>query len=92
MLTKIQQQLKVHPQLLVDLKVTPKSKLNQVIDCYEQLNGRVLLKLKIQGAPEKGKVNLSIIEYLSKQLKLPKSHLQLIGGLTSRTKLLQINQ
>ena len=76
--------------ILLDLKVTPKSRQNQIIDCFEQLNGHLLLQLKIHGIPEKGQVNQEIIEYLSRELNLPKSNLRLIAGLTSRRKILQI--
>jgi hypothetical protein len=92
MIQIIQQQLKLKNPLLIDLKVTPKSKNNQLLECFEQLNGRVMLKVKIQGAPEKGKVNQELLKFLSNQLDLPKSHLQLVAGLTSRNKVLQINQ
>lgn len=64
---------------------------NQILDCFEQLDGHLLLKLKIKGAPEKGKVNAELIDFLSEQLALPKSKIQIIAGLTSRNKILRIN-
>ena len=91
MISPLLKKLEESRQVIIDLKITPKSQTNQVIECYTQLDGRVALKLKIKGVPEKGKVNQEIINYLAKVLKLPKSNLQLISGLTSRNKLLQIN-
>lgn len=90
MLDLIHKQLKTNPNLLIDLKVTPKSRQNQLLECFEQLNGRIILRVKIQGAPEKGKVNAELIDFLAQELGLAKSKLQLAAGLTSRYKILKI--
>lgn len=90
MLDLIHNQLKSNPTLLIDVKVTPKSRQNQLLECFEQLNGRIMLRVKIQGAPVKGKVNAELIDFLAQELGIAKSKLQLVAGLTSRHKILKI--
>jgi uncharacterized protein (TIGR00251 family) len=90
MLNILNNKLAGQGHVIIDVKVTPKSSKDQIVDCFEQLNGRILLKVKIHGAPKKGEVNENLIDFLSDELNLPKSKLQLVGGLTSRRKTLQI--
>lgn len=90
MLTILNNKLAGQGQIIIDVKVTPKSRKDQIIDCFEQLNGRIMLKVKVHGAPKKGEVNANLIDFLSEELDLPKSKLQLISGLTKRHKILQI--
>lgn len=90
MLTILNNKLARQGQIIIDIKVTPKSKNDQIIDCFEQLNGRILLKVKIHGIPKKGEVNANLIDFLSKELQLPKSKLQIVSGLAKRNKILQI--
>ena len=91
MLSPLNKKLSQLGQITIDLKVIPKSKINKILECYEQSNGRLMLKVKIQGVPEKGKVNTALIEFLSQELHLSKSHFQLISGLKSRKKILYIS-
>ncbi|TWT34501.1 DUF167 domain-containing protein [Blastopirellula retiformator] len=44
------------------------------------------LKVSVTAAPEDGKANKAIVQLLSKQLKLRKSQLEIVSGLTSRQK------
>jgi len=90
MLEILKNKLATQGPITVDIKVTPKSKTNQIIDCFEQLNGRVLIKVKIHGAPKKGEVNAELIDYLSEQMEMPKSKFQIVSGLTKRQKIVQI--
>lgn len=48
------------------------------------------LKCALTSAPEKGKANNELIEFLSKSLSLPKKDISIIGGLTSRQKKVSI--
>ncbi len=90
MLNVLTNKLAGQKQIIIDVKVTPKSREDQIVDCFEQLNGRVLLKVRVHGAPKKGEVNTNLIDFLSDELSLPKSKLQLVSGLTSRNKILLI--
>jgi uncharacterized protein (TIGR00251 family) len=48
------------------------------------------LKVSVSAAPEKGKANRAVCELLAKRLHLPKSHVSVISGETSRDKRLLI--
>ncbi len=69
------------------VKVTPKAKLNKVI----QLN-KYNYQIYTTAAPDKGKANQAVIKLLAKHLNLPKSSLTIIKGKTSRQKIIQIEK
>ena len=71
--------------ILIKLKVIPNASKNQVVS-FE--NG--VLRVRIKGVPEKGKVNEELIAFLAKELGIAKSNIELISGQTSRLKRLKI--
>lgn len=71
--------------MILDVKVTPNGSKNQILRWEE-----ARLVIKIKGVPEKGKVNDTLIEFLSKTLKIAKSEIKMIAGQTSRLKKLEI--
>lgn len=70
-------------QLVV--KVTPHSARNQILGWEEGV-----LKVKIKGVPEKGKVNEELILFVAQVLAISPSKIHLLSGHTSRLKRLQI--
>lgn len=72
--------------LVFDLKVFPQSGRQQLL-----LDKSGILKCYISSAPEDGKANREIIEFLAKLLDLKKQDIEIIGGLISRKKRLMIN-
>lgn len=48
------------------------------------------LKIRLAAPPVDGKANAALIEFIAERLSLPKSAIGLIGGQTSRRKLLEI--
>lgn len=48
------------------------------------------LKIRLSAPPVDGKANAALIEFLADRLGLPKSAVRLIGGQTSRRKVLEI--
>ena len=48
------------------------------------------LKIRLAAPPVDGKANTALIEFIAKRLDVPKSSICLIGGQTSRRKLLEI--
>ena len=44
------------------------------------------LKVSVSAAPEKGKANKAVCALLARRLHLPKSHLSVVSGETSRDK------
>ncbi|ATU05832.1 hypothetical protein BKN14_05380 [Candidatus Gracilibacteria bacterium HOT-871] len=50
------------------------------------------LKLKVNGIPEKGKVNKEIINFLAKYFSVKTKDIKIISGKTSRNKLIKIEK
>jgi uncharacterized protein (TIGR00251 family) len=49
-----------------------------------------VLQIKIKAPPVEGKANTELIKYLSSRLKVPKSDISIVRGLTSQTKLVHV--
>jgi uncharacterized protein (TIGR00251 family) len=71
--------------MLLQVKVTPNASKNEILGWEGSL-----LRIKIRGAPEKGKVNEALIEFLANELNIAKSRIELLSGHTSRFKRLKI--
>ncbi len=67
------------------MKVIPNSK-NNSIEAFQDN----ILKIRIKAPPDKGRANEELIEFLAKELNLPKSQIEIISGHTSRLKTLSI--
>lgn len=46
------------------------------------------VKIRLNAAPEKGKANAELITFVAKRLGIPKSHVTVLKGTTSRNKTL----
>lgn len=77
--------------MLLSIHITPKSAKSQIIGWVDGEGGKKELKIKIAAPPEDGKANAELIKFLSKEWKIPKSSLEIVGGETSRHKRLKIN-
>ena len=71
--------------LIVNIKISPNSKKNEIVREEEYT------KIKITAQPIDGKANKALIEFLSKQFKVPKSYFEIIRGETSKDKSVLIN-
>jgi uncharacterized protein len=67
-------------------KVVPGSSKTAVCGLF---NG--MLKVKVSAAPEKGKANQCLVEFLAKQLGVKKNAIHVISGQISRVKRLQVS-
>jgi uncharacterized protein (TIGR00251 family) len=47
-------------------------------------------KIRLAAPPVDGAANTALVEFVAKQLKLAKSRVRVVGGLTSRRKVLEI--
>jgi len=74
-------------EMIIEVKITPNAPKNEIL----RWEGTRLV-IKIQGVPEKGKVNENLIEFLSKALKIAKSQIKIVSGQTSRLKKLSIQE
>lgn len=71
--------------MILEVKITPNASRNEILRWEENR-----LVIKIQGVPEKGKVNENLIDFLAKKLKIAKSQIKIVAGQTSRLKKLNI--
>ncbi len=68
--------------LTLQIRILPNSSKNEII------TGDGFLKIKITAQPIENKANKALIEFLSKQLKVPKTKIQIVKGETSKDKTL----
>ena len=66
--------------IIVNIRISPNAKKNEIITDGE------IVKIKITAQPIDGKANKALIEYLSKNFKIPKSSIKIIKGETSKDK------
>ena len=66
--------------LIIKVKIVPNSSRNEIILEEE------VIKVKVTAQPIENKANKALIEFLSKQFKLPKTSIQIIKGETSKDK------
>lgn len=67
---------------MLELRVVPRAAKNQVVGL--QADGR--LKIRINAAPEAGKANQELVEFLAEILQVPLSSIRIISGKSSRNK------
>ena len=70
---------------LITVKVSPNAKKNEIIKTTDGI------KIKIASQPVDGKANKSVIEFLSKLFKVPKSNFEIVKGQSSKDKTIFIN-
>lgn len=71
--------------VILSLKISPNSSKNEIIKSEDGS-----IKVKITAQPIDGKANKALVEFLSKQLKIPKSSIEIIKGHTGKDKSLLI--
>ncbi|PIS03408.1 MAG: hypothetical protein COT85_00405 [Chlamydiae bacterium CG10_big_fil_rev_8_21_14_0_10_42_34] len=71
--------------MILKVKVTPNSSKNQILGWEGEV-----LRIKLRGVPEKGKVNIELVEFLAIFLNVAKSRIEILNGHTSRLKKLKI--
>lgn len=70
--------------LILNLKISPNASKNTI------LKDETGVKIKLTAQPIEGKANKALIEFLSKQLKIPKTSIEILKGETSKDKILLI--
>jgi uncharacterized protein (TIGR00251 family) len=66
--------------IVISLKISPNSKKNEIISNENEI------KVKITAQPIDGKANKCLIEFLSKNFKIPKTSIVILKGETSKEK------
>lgn len=71
------------------MRITVKVKLNSKIESVEIIDEKNLA-IKVRARPIDGEANKRIIELLSEYYKVPKSRIEIVSGLKSKTKIIEI--
>ncbi len=71
---------KTNEGIVVNLRISPNAKKNEIIKDGE------IIKVKITALPIDGKANKALVEYLSKNFKIPKTLIEILKGETSKDK------
>ncbi|MBR1424017.1 YggU family protein [bacterium] len=66
--------------VIVNIKISPNAKKNEIIKSSSET------KIKITAQPIDGKANKAIVEFLSKEFKIPKTSIVILKGETSKEK------
>ncbi len=74
---------------LLRLKVAPLARQNMV-KTEMQEDGTLLYRVYVTSPADKGQANKAVIALMAKELKLPKSSIEIVQGLTSRQKTIKI--
>ena len=70
--------------LILQIRISPNASKNEIIKTDDGI------KVKITAQPVDGKANKALIEFLSKQFKVPKTSFEILKGETSKDKTLLI--
>jgi uncharacterized protein (TIGR00251 family) len=74
----------------VALRVTPRGGCDDIDGLETLANGRSVVKVRVRAIAEGGEANRAVIELLAKALGVPKSHVRVLSGATSRLKQIAI--
>ncbi len=66
--------------IVINIRISPNAKKNEIIRDGE------IIKIKIATQPIDGKANKALIEFLSKNFKIPKTSIKILKGETSKEK------
>ena len=84
-MTSIESVVKME-RILLKVYLQPKSSKNEIVGPY-----RDGIKVKITAPPIEGKANYTLIQFLSKELGISPSRIEIIKGLHSQEKTLRIS-
>jgi len=72
----------------IRIKVVPKSSKTELAGILPDGTWRV----KVAAAPEKGKANRALVEFLAEHLGVAKSRIRIVSGETSQLKRIQVDE
>ncbi|HVX76134.1 MAG TPA: DUF167 domain-containing protein [Bradyrhizobium sp.] len=70
----------------IALRVTPRGGRDGIDGIETLANGRTVLKVRVRAIADGGEANRAVTELLAKALGVPKAHVRLLSGATSRLK------
>ena len=72
--------------MYLQVKVIPKGRATEFVEKMEDGT----YKIRLKAAPEKGKANEELIQFLATELQADKSEIRIISGHTDRNKLVRV--
>lgn len=75
---------------IIAIRLTPKAAANRIGTPRLLPNGTEQLTIYVTAPPDKGKANEAMLRLLANHLNLAPSRLEIIGGQTSRNKLVKV--
>jgi len=76
--------------MTIRVKVTPNAKANQILGWENDPRSGRVLRLRLQAPPVDGKANKALVEFLAKELGVPRSGVRIGKGATSRLKVVVV--
>lgn len=70
--------------ILINFKISPNASKNEIIKTEDGV------KIKITAQPIDGKANKALVEFISKQFKIPKTSIEIVKGQTNKEKTILI--
>ena len=86
-LNKFKQEIKENGELYLKIKAIPGAPKTEVKN--EMADGTI--KIAVAAAPEKGKANMALIDFLAEEFGVTRANVKIISGAGSRIKLIKIN-
>ena len=77
--------------VLLHIRLTPKGGRDGFDGLATGADGKTALQARVRAAPEDGAANAALVELLAKTLKVRKSAVELVAGVTARQKTLRIS-
>ena len=75
----------------VALRVTPRGGRDEVDGLETLANGRNVVKVRVRAIAEGGEANRAVVKLLAKALGVPKGHVRVLSGVTSRLKQITVD-
>jgi uncharacterized protein len=76
--------------VLLHIRLTPKGGRDGFDGLATGADGKTALQARVRAVPEDGAANAALVELLAKTLKVRKSAVELVAGVTARQKTLRI--
>ncbi|OJX12797.1 MAG: hypothetical protein BGO77_07930 [Caedibacter sp. 37-49] len=70
------------------MRLTPNSKQNGIQGLYISAEAQIYLKISVRAVPENGQANDALIRFMASEFCVPKTHITIVKGETSRFKTL----
>ena len=76
----------MNPSVRIDVFVQPRAARTELAGLHDGVP-----RIRVAAPPVEGAANVALIEFVAKRLKVAKGRVRVVGGLTSRRKVLEID-